>query len=225
MRRQVILAIRYDYVVAFFERLQRARQLGGAVFIMMPKRFAVGRKHQRRARLELERSTRDPLGQPRAIGQSVAEGDAVGQFAIEPEHREAQVTAAPLERSCTARLGAGTFKISLVSREDHELDSRRRDRRERVFIGSTLRQPHPGRLASETENEIVDTPYNLQLAIARRQQWQNRMAVRLRDRVAMAAVRLGGQRVATQSSRDRLSCHASAAIPASVGPTSKLSDS
>ena len=112
-----------------------------------------------------------------------------------------------------ARLGAGAFKISLVGREDHKLDSRRRDRRERVFIGSTLRQPHPDRLAPETENEIVDTPYNLQLAIARRQQRQNRMAVRLRDRVAMAAVRSPQTTRRRASSRDTQSCHASAAIP------------
>ena len=77
MGSKVVFAIRYDYVVAFFERFQRARQLGRAVFVVMPKRFAVGRKHQRRARLELERGTRNPLRQPRAVGQAVSERDRV----------------------------------------------------------------------------------------------------------------------------------------------------
>ena len=93
--------------------------------------------------------------------------------------------------------GAGSAKISLIRREDDELDSRRRDRRKRLVIGSAFRQPHPGRLAPEAEDEVVDTPSDLQLAIARRQQRQNRMAVRLRDRVAMPTVAGGIQRVAT----------------------------
>ena len=197
MRRQVIVAVRDDHVVAFFERLQDARQLGSAMFTMMPERLAVGRDHQRRARLQIERGDRNPLRQPRAVGQAVAKRDGVGQLAIESKNRETQIAAAPLERSRTTRLGAGSAKISLVGREDDEPDSRRRDRRERVVIGSAFRQPHPSRLAPEAEDEVVDAPSNLQLAIARRQQRQNRMAVRLRDRVAMPTVARGIQRVAT----------------------------
>ena len=74
---EVFVAIRDNDVVAFFERLQGARQFGRAVFTMMPESLAVGRNHQRRARLQLERRHRDPLSQPRAIGQPLAKGDSV----------------------------------------------------------------------------------------------------------------------------------------------------
>ena len=90
----------------------------------------------------------------------------------------------------------GPLNRPLVRRQDDELDSRRCHRRQRVVVGSAFRQPHSGRLAPEAENEIVDAPRNLQLAIARRQQRQNRMAVRLRDRVAVPAVSRRVQSVA-----------------------------
>src|SRR5271170_5709571 len=53
MRGEVVLAIGDDDVVAFLERSQRARQLGGAVFIVMAERLAVGRDHQRGTGLEI----------------------------------------------------------------------------------------------------------------------------------------------------------------------------
>ena len=95
MRRQVVRAIGDNHVVAALQRHQGARQLGGAVFIMMPKRFAVGRYHQRGAGLQLERGVGNPVRQPRAVGQSVAERDGGGQFAVEAENRQAQIAPAP----------------------------------------------------------------------------------------------------------------------------------
>src|SRR5271163_239356 len=70
---EVVLAIRDDDVVAFLKSPERARQLRRAVFIVMAKGFAVGCDHQRGTGLELERGRCDPLGKPRAVGQTVAE--------------------------------------------------------------------------------------------------------------------------------------------------------
>src|SRR5208282_5176374 len=107
-----------------------------------------------------------------------------------------QTAPAPLERPAVARLGARPAELALIRPENDEPDSRLRDRRKRVVVGGALGDPHPGGFAAESEDKILDPPRDLQLAIARRQQRQYRMTVRLRDCVAMAAMRAGMQRVA-----------------------------
>src|SRR5262249_54309149 len=88
--------------------------------------------------------------------------------------------------------------LTLLRSEDDEPDSGGRDRRQGLVVNGTLWEPHSQRTASEAIFEIDDSPRDLQLKIARRQQRQNRMVVGLRDRVAVATKPIARQRVAPQ---------------------------
>src|SRR5262249_60478312 len=80
--------------------------------------------------------------------------------------------------------GARAAKRALLGRQDDEFHSGRRDVAERLMVGGALRQPYPLGPAFETRDEILDPPRDLQRAVARAQQRQDRMGVGLRDRVA-----------------------------------------
>src|SRR6266851_2447707 len=195
MRREIAGAVGEDYVVAALEGKQRAREFGGAAFMMMSKRLAVGRNRKRCAGFEAERGVCNPFGQLGAVGESIAEGDSRRQFAVVSKDGEIEFAATPSEGTGRARLGARTTEISLARTEDNEPDSGGGDRRERVAIGSAFRQPHPERAPPEAHDEVLDTPCDLQVAIARRQQWQIRVIVRLRNRVAVTVETLARERL------------------------------
>ncbi len=56
------------------------------------------------------------------------------------------------------------------------------------IVARSLRQPHRLSFTSETKPKIGEAPTNLGPQIAFIAQWQNRVAVRLRDRVAVTVV-------------------------------------
>src|SRR5260370_28959704 len=122
---------------------------------MMPKSLAVGRNRKRGAGFEAERSVGQPFGQAGAIGQPVAERDRRGEFAIVAEDRETQFASAPLEGTGGARLSASAAEVSLIRREDNELDSGGGGRPQRIVICSALGDPHPGPDAPEGHGGVL----------------------------------------------------------------------
>src|SRR5260370_33726044 len=77
---------------------------------------------------------------------------------------------------------------SLVAPENDEPESRLRDSRERISVDRAFGQPDSLGPPPEAVDEILDSPSDLDFAIARRQKRQDRMVVRLRDRIAVTVV-------------------------------------
>ena len=195
--------------------------------LMMPEGLAVGREHQRGARLERRARCRDPLGQAarRRPGRRQRRRSPDNSRSKRKTAR-LQIAAAAIWNGPAPRVSAAAPpKLPWSVARMMNLIPAAATRRERVVVGGAFGQPHPVRAVAEAEDEILDAPGDLQIAIARRQQRQNRMVVRLRDRVAMPTVSGGDTARRHDASRDRRPCHDVSSHPARVGPKSKLSDS
>ena len=179
MGREIVAEIGDDDIVAALQRHNHAREFRGAALFMMPEGLAIGGEQDRAARFMLERDRGDVIGKRLAVVHRIAERNFRRQRAIEAKDRKTKIIALPDEGTGAATVRALATETTLVVGEDSKLQAGLGERQQRRIVDRAFGKPHTIGPMPKTIDEILDTPGDLQLAIARRQQRQYRMVVGL----------------------------------------------